>query len=271
LITSSENPGRLVEHDGFGLVVSSVAIAEGTGNQHKSMIRLIRDNYADFEEFGRVRFENAPMETAGGTQWREIAQLNEQQATLLMTYLRNSEQVRAFKKALVKAFYEMAQQLAKPAAPAPSEMSRLEILQLAMQAEQERAALAAKVEQDAPKVDYVDTFVADEDLVTIRTLASDLKIGESELRELLIAKKWIYRQSTTRWSNSEARLVPIYRYSAFADKKAYFQAVMNHEAPRFKGEVMHTLKVTAAGAAAIARLVANMRQTSNFMRTLETA
>lgn len=33
--------------------------------------------------------------------------LNEQQATLLLTYLRNTTVVRAFKVALVKAFYKM--------------------------------------------------------------------------------------------------------------------------------------------------------------------
>lgn len=245
----------LVEADGLGTFVTSLTIADGTHNQHASIIRLIRDNRPDLEEFGRVGFENQPFETAGGTQRREIAQLNEQQATLLMTYLRNNEQVRSFKKALVKAFYEMAQQLTQR-----SPMSEDDIVAQALQITSARVkALEAKVQQDEPKVTYVDTFVADEDLITIRTLASDLKIGESELRELLISKRWIYRQSASRWSNKEGRKVMVHRYSAMADKKDYFQAVMNHEAPRFKDEVMHTLKVTSAGAAAITGLVTRIR------------
>ena len=36
-----------------------------------------------------------------------VYHLNEQQATLLMTYLKNTEQVRAFKKELVRQFYAM--------------------------------------------------------------------------------------------------------------------------------------------------------------------
>jgi len=40
-----------------------------------------------------------------------------------------------------------------------------------------------------------------------------------------------------------------------ADKREYFRTIPNHEAPRFKGEVMHTLKITAPGALAIARAV----------------
>ena len=92
-------------------VVSSTAIAEGVGREHKSVIQLVRQNLSDFEEFGGVAFEMRPFETAGGTQNREIALLNEQQATLLMTYMRNNEVVRAFKKRLVRAFYEMAKRV----------------------------------------------------------------------------------------------------------------------------------------------------------------
>lgn len=94
-------------------VVSSTAIAEGIGREHESVIKLIRRNLGDFEEFGGVGFEIRPFETAGGTQNREIALLNEQQATLLMTYMRNNEVVRAFKKRLVRAFYEMAKRVRK--------------------------------------------------------------------------------------------------------------------------------------------------------------
>jgi phage regulator Rha-like protein len=49
--------------------------------------------------------------------------LNEQQATLLLTYLRNSEIVREFKKALVKAFYELKSQ--KPLSPQNFTMSAI--------------------------------------------------------------------------------------------------------------------------------------------------
>lgn len=88
-------------------LTTSLAISEGVAGEHKHVIRLIRDNISDFKEFGGVSFQNAPFETNGGIQNREVALLNEQQATLLMTYMRNSSVVKQFKKALVKAFYEM--------------------------------------------------------------------------------------------------------------------------------------------------------------------
>ena len=92
-------------------LTSSVIIAENTGNTHKAIIQLVRGYLNDFETFGRVGFEIQPFETNGGIQKREISILNEQQATLLVTYCKNTETVRKFKVALVKAFYEMRQQL----------------------------------------------------------------------------------------------------------------------------------------------------------------
>ena len=75
-------------------VTTSLAIAEGVGNPHSTVIKLIRQNSSDLEDFGGVRFEIQPFETAGGTQNREVATLNEQQSTLLLTYMRNNDVVK---------------------------------------------------------------------------------------------------------------------------------------------------------------------------------
>lgn len=106
-----------------------------------------------------------------------------------------------------------------------------------------------------PKAEYVDTFVASEDLSVLRDVAKRLDIQEKALRDLLIQHGWIYRQEQDRWSEKQQKKVTEYRYSPMADKREYFRTIPNHEAPRFKGEVMHTLKITAPGALAIARAV----------------
>lgn len=94
---------NIVTIENGSAVTTSMAIADGVGYEHKSVIQLIRDNIADLQEFGTLAFE---MRKSGGRP-TEYALLNEQQATLLITYMRNNEIVRAFKKQLVKAFYEM--------------------------------------------------------------------------------------------------------------------------------------------------------------------
>lgn len=92
-------------------VTTSLAIADGTKNEHASVIKLARNYQSDLEEFGRVRFQIRPFTTTGGEQKREVAVLNERHATLLLTYMRNNEVVRRFKKTLVKMFWEMAKRL----------------------------------------------------------------------------------------------------------------------------------------------------------------
>jgi phage regulator Rha-like protein len=90
------------------LVTSSQAIADGTEYPHKSVIQLVRTHRADLEEFGLLAFEMRPRpkgQHGGGDV--EIALLNEPQATYLLTLMRNNEIVKAFKKALVKAFFAL--------------------------------------------------------------------------------------------------------------------------------------------------------------------
>lgn len=113
--------------------------------------------------------------------------------------------------------------------------------------------LEAKVAEDAPKVAYHDEFVADEDLIQFRTLANQLEVGEKHLRQVLMARGWIYRRDYQRWSNKKNGLVTEHQWRAVADKKRYFRLIPAHDAPRLAGEVRQTLKITPAGAVAIER------------------
>jgi phage regulator Rha-like protein len=96
--------------NGQALTTSEI-IAQGVGVQHKNILALVRNYQADFETFGVFAFETRKVENPQGGRPETFAILNEQQATLLVTYCKNTETVRKFKVALVKAFYEMRQQL----------------------------------------------------------------------------------------------------------------------------------------------------------------
>lgn len=86
---------------------TSLDIANGLGVQHASIIKLIKKYQDDFSETNLLRFEIRPrLENQWGGGDMEIIILDEHQATLLLTYMRNSPKVRAFKKALVKAFFD---------------------------------------------------------------------------------------------------------------------------------------------------------------------
>lgn len=115
--------------------------------------------------------------------------------------------------------------------------------------------LQAKVSADEHKVSYHDDFVCTEDLLRFSTVASTIGITEKFLRELLIEHGWIYKEESTRRSSKTGEKKTVYRYSEYADKKPYFQRQEVHDAPRFRGEVMHTLKITPDGAMSVARAV----------------
>lgn len=88
-------------------VTTTIAIAEHMQMPHASVIKLVRRWKADFEEFGLVGFEiRARLAGQWGGSSVEYAVLNEQQATLLFTYMRNTSKVRDTKKALVRAFFD---------------------------------------------------------------------------------------------------------------------------------------------------------------------
>lgn len=91
------------------LYTTDKIIAECSNNQSKVVKNLIRNHKNDLEEFGILHFENAKLPGRGRPQ--KTYHLNEQQATLLITYLDNTPQVNQFKKNLVCEFYRMKKEL----------------------------------------------------------------------------------------------------------------------------------------------------------------
>jgi len=90
---------------------TSKVIAENGLVNHHTITKLIQRYEEDLKEFGILRFEIE--EIKGRGQPEKIYKLNEQQATLLITYMKNTLPVRKFKKALVKQFYIMQKELIK--------------------------------------------------------------------------------------------------------------------------------------------------------------
>ena len=90
---------------------TSAIIAECAEVKHDTVQSLIRNHQEDFESYGIIGFEIRKLDGRGRPM--KIYCLNEQQATLLITYLKNTGPVRKFKMNLVKAFFEMREELSK--------------------------------------------------------------------------------------------------------------------------------------------------------------
>lgn len=90
---------------------TSDVIAKCAQVKHHAVQVLVQKYESDLKEFGKVSFEMRASESSKTNQSELIYHLNEEQATLLMTYLKNTAPVRKFKKKLVRQFYAMRTEL----------------------------------------------------------------------------------------------------------------------------------------------------------------
>lgn len=161
-----ERTSPIVEVNAGVPTTTSMRVANGTQVQHKNVLELIRANLGDFEEFGLVAFETRPRpdgQHGGGDV--QVAILNEEHATLLLTYMRNSAIVRDFKKRLVREFWKLRRggevlDLSDPIAAIEAANTRSQQAIEIAKAERARAELAeaeakvltAAIERTAPLV-----------------------------------------------------------------------------------------------------------------------
>ena len=96
---------ELVELKGNDVFTNSKVIADGTNNQHESVVAIIRRYEKDILDFGNIDFSDLKSGKRG--QPERVYYLNEEQATFVITLLRNSKIVVKFKKELVRQFYAM--------------------------------------------------------------------------------------------------------------------------------------------------------------------
>lgn len=81
---------------------TSDVIAEYAGVTHRSINRTISRILERLSKFGKVRFKITPLDSG---QKAKVYLLNEEQATLLITFLKNTERVADFKENLVHQFF----------------------------------------------------------------------------------------------------------------------------------------------------------------------
>lgn len=185
----------VILQDGQALT-STLAIAEGTENEHKSVMQLLRTYLDDFDGFGKVTFEMRLNDRGSPT---EYALLNEQQSTLLLTYMRNSEVIRKFKRRLVHAFFELAQ-ASRAVAPALPDFTNPALAARAWADEVEaklqlRAAnevLNHQIDEAKPKLEALDRIAGTDGSLCMRDAAKSLQVRPIDLRNWLIVNRWIY-------------------------------------------------------------------------------
>lgn len=92
-----------------GVYTTSEIVAKYTGVSFEHVGQLTRQYCSKLEKFGKLVFENRPLPSG---QKQKIWHYNEPQATLLITFMRNTPAVIEFKSNLVMAFYSQRKELA---------------------------------------------------------------------------------------------------------------------------------------------------------------
>lgn len=91
----------------------TLIIAESTDNKHHAIMQMVRKHQERLEKFGKIRFRHLKCENSKGGRPIEYCYLNEPQATLLISFLKNTDIVADFKVELVRQFYEMKKFIAE--------------------------------------------------------------------------------------------------------------------------------------------------------------
>lgn len=98
-----------------------------------------------------------------------------------------------------KVFDRMTELEARPAQLSPANMSRLQLIELAMQAEQERLQLELKVDALAPKAEALDRIATHADgAMCVTAAAKLLQMQPKALFAWLSQHQWIYRRSGSK-------------------------------------------------------------------------
>lgn len=111
LSLTAQAVSNLVEVSEDQPVTTSLIIAQTLGREHDSVILLVRKHEDALGEFGNVIYDRFEIGRVGAIKPLAVAILNEQQATLLISFMSNTPKVVDFKIRLVKAFYEMRMKL----------------------------------------------------------------------------------------------------------------------------------------------------------------
>lgn len=219
--------------------MSTRVIADLTEKRHDHVKRDVENMLGqlglDIPKFGGIYFD------AQNRQQTEYLLDEELTMTLVTGYnivLRNR---------VIKRWKELEDKASKPV-----ELSRMELIQLALAAEQENQALKDHVAVLAPKAQALDTIADTSNTYCIRECAKTIGIKESELIQLLIDKKWVYRDASKK-------LQPMAQYTlngVFANRTS--PVIKNHHDGQER--VFLHMRVTAFGLTRITGLVNKIRQ-----------
>lgn len=151
----------------------------------------------------------------------------------------------AFTARLVQRWYELEKQAQQFN---PANLSRLDILQLALEAEKENLALKQHIAVIEPKAQALDKLTDSGETLGFRESAKVLKIGQGKLMNFLIENKWIYRDMKDKPQ----------AYQSILDKGYLIHVYSSPRETAFGERVFSQVKITSKGVAKLAEMMGDV-------------
>ena len=215
--------------------MSSREIATLCEKEHKNVIRDIR-NMLDSLDSSLLSHEYYQILTDERGYTSEIL-LNENLSINLVTGYNPTLRLR-----MVQHWQELRK---------PKELTRMELIELAMHAERERIALENKVEQLQPKADAYEILSGAKGSVSIRVASGELKVPEKKLIQWLLDNDWAYREG----NRTDGKLLP----HAHRKEQGYLELVSVVTYNTGEAVARSQTKVTQKGLARLAQIFSKNR------------
>jgi phage antirepressor YoqD-like protein len=174
------------------MTMTSREIAELTGKEHKHVIRDIR---ALLDELGKDGSDlnheidgpklDHPQEDKDLRGYTTCFHLNRELTETLLTGYSASARLK-----VIRRWHDLEEQARNPI----TALSRLDLLKLALDSEEQRLQLEIKVEALAPKAEALDRLTLADGSFCIRDAAKTLQVKEKVLKQKLIECRWMYQR-----------------------------------------------------------------------------
>lgn len=204
LVTQIKKMNTLITQKNNTPVVSHITIWEKTWNESRAVKQLIEKYSENLETLWGVTFEMTPLKTNWWVQNVKQYFLNEDQATFLMTLLKNTKEVVDFKLNLVTEFKKLRQERK----PLTYEEVMDNALQLAAgkvkELQEENKGLVMTIQEQAPKVKFAEAIGDTEEGILVwdfaKTISKELWISmwQNKLfawlrdNKILMKKNWYH-------------------------------------------------------------------------------
>ena len=216
--------------------MSSREIAQLCQKRHDNVCNDIRILNETYEKMGLLKIKDTLYTNEqNGQQYREYLLTKEQSIDLVTGYNRE------LRIAINRRWQELENK----------DLSKLEILQMALQSEQERIALENKVEQLQPKADAYEILSGAKSSVSIRVASGELKVPEKKFIQWLLDNDWAYREG----NRTDGKLLP----HAHRKEQGYLELVSVVTYNTGEAVARSQTKVTQKGLARLAQIFSKNR------------